>query len=421
MKLKNKIKEIHYGWVVMLGCNLLFFYGVGLTTGTFAVFLPSLTKEMRLSSTEASSILSIISTTGILFMLIVNRIFKKFGIRNTIFICGLLISVGNYLFSRSNSLIDCYVAAFTVGIGYGCCSIIPVSILITRWFNKKRGLAIGISYSGSGLAVIIFSPLLTYIIMTYGLRVSFMFQSICAAVMALTVFLLIRNHPVDKGLLKYGYIKEMLNETGKGIELNNFNIGSDIYFSGDYFKMIIIAFAIGMAVQPTVTHLPSFLISIGYKPYLAMSVISIYGFSMVIWKTLYGFIIDKLGSYVTNFIVFPLWIVTIVFSAFVNRSIICVYVFLMIIGIGPAIATVSLPIWVGDILKNDKSSSLIASVQITQNLGSSLGMIMMGFLFDLTNSYKLPFVIVIILSFIAFNIISQLYMKKRLYNKIQDI
>lgn len=416
MKLRNKIKEIHYGWVVMLGCNLLYFYGVGLTTGTFAIFLPSLIKEMKLSSTEASSILSIISTTGILFMLIVNRIFKKYGIRNTVFICGLLISVGNYLFSKSNSLIDCYLAAFIVGIGYGCCSIIPVSILITRWFNKKRGSAIGIAYSGSGLAVIIFSPILTYIIMTYGIRESFMFQSICVAIMALVVFILIRNYPEDKGLLKYGYINEIINETDKVIEMNNFSIGRNIYFSADYFKMIVISFAIGMAVQPTVTHLPSFLISIGYKPYLAMSIISIYGFSMVIWKTLYGMIIDKLGSNVTNFIVFPLWIVTIAFSVFVNKSLVCVYIFLIIIGIGPAIATVSLPIWVGDIFKNDTSSSLLVSIQIIQNLGSSFGMIMMGFLFDLTKSYRISFIIVIILSLIAFNNIKQLYRKAKINN-----
>ena len=121
MKLVTVKRKLHYGWVVALGCHIMFFYGVGLTTGTFAVFLPALINELNLTYVEGSSIISVLSMTGLLFMLIAAKIFKYLGIRLTIFICGILIALGNYIFSISNSLHGYYISAVIIGIGYGCC------------------------------------------------------------------------------------------------------------------------------------------------------------------------------------------------------------------------------------------------------------------------------------------------------------
>lgn len=411
MKKNNKVKNLHYGWIVAIGCNLLYFYGVGLTTGTFSIFLPSMVSEMKLTSTEASSIVSVICTIGIICMLMVNRVFTKCGIRNTVFACGLLIAAGNFVFSKADSLAVCYLAGLMVGVGYGCCSMIPVSLLILQWFDRKRGTAVGIAYSGSGLAVIIFSPILTNIIIEYGVREAFLFQSASTAVLALTACLLIRNRPEEKSLTKYGYINDLAYNTDESSP-GGPGLSGSVYLTCDYAKLAIVALAVGMTVQPLVTHLPSFLISVGYKPAFAMYVVSIYGFSMMVWKTAYGLIIDRLGSKITNFIVFPLWIATISGSIFVSGRMAYLYIFLLILGIGPAMATVSMPVWVGEIFRNGASGGVLSSILIIENIGASIGVILMGYLFDLTGSYTIPFIIVIILSLTAFISITGLYKNK---------
>jgi sugar phosphate permease len=61
--------------------------------------------------------------------------------------------------------------------------------------------------AGSGMAAILFSPVLTFIIENYGLDKAFLFQSVSVVVLSVITFLLIRNTPADKGILPYGQSK----------------------------------------------------------------------------------------------------------------------------------------------------------------------------------------------------------------------
>lgn len=411
MKSATSNNKLHYGWVVAFGCHIMFFYSVGLTTGTFAVFLPYLINEINLTNAEGSSILSVLSLTGLLFMLIVSKIFKRFGIRWTVFVCGLLIAAGNYIFSEANSLLGYYVAAVAIGIGFGGCSTIAVSILVSTWFEKRRGTAVGIAFAGSGMAAILFSPVLTFIIENYGLAKAFLFQSVSVAVLSVVTFLLIRNAPEDKGVCAYGQNKNELQTSERDVADSTGIIIKNVLRTKEYYIIMLAILVLGAGVQPVVTHLPTFLISVGYKPALATSVVSIFGITMVFGKTIHGLVIDKLGGYVANFIIFPLWLLTIALSFAVGKGIINCYLFAALVGIGPALATVSLPIWVCDLFKKENYVTVLTSIQIALNLGSSIGMVLMGYLFDVTGTYRLAFGVTILFVTIAFICMQELYRK----------
>lgn len=401
--------KLHYAWIVTLGCHIMFFYGVGLTTGTFAIFLPALINELNLTNAEGSSIISVLSMTGLIFMLIAAKIFKRYGIRLTVFICGILIAIGNYGFSISNSLPGYYISAVTIGIGYGCCSTIPVCLLVEAWFRKRRGTAVGIAYAGSGVAVIFFSPMLMSIIVDFGLSKAFLFQSVCVAVLASATFLLISDAPEDKGIKPYGQ-NEYESQTGEKREATP----TSIIFKGDfrtkrYYHMLLAIIALGAAVQPVVTHLPAFLISVGYMPGFAASLVSIYGFTMVLGKTMYGLVIDRLGGYGANFIIFPLWLITIAFSFVVGRGVLSAYIFAVLLGMGPALATVSLPIWAGDLFGKESYAAILTSIQVTLNLGSSIGIVLIRFLFDVTGEYNASFSLAFLFAATAFICVQRLY------------
>lgn len=387
----------------------MFFYGVGLTTGTFAIFLPALINELNLTNVEGSSIISVLSMTGLLFMLIAAKIFKRFGIRLTVFVCGMLIAMGNYSFSISNSLPGYYISAVTIGIGYGCCSTIPVSLLVAAWFKKRRGTAVGIAYAGSGVAAILLSPVIMSYIVNFGLSKAFLFQSICVAVLSLATFLLIRNTPEDKGVTPYGQ-NEKEGQIGEKSESTTecINFKENLH-TKKYYILLFAIMVLGAAVQPVVTHLPNFLISVGYTPGLAASLVSVYGFTMVLGKTGYGLVIDRFGGYGANFIIFPLWLMTIAFSFAAGKGMLAAYLFAALVGMGPALATVSLPIWAADLFSKENYAVILTSIQITLNLGSSVGMVLMGFLFDVTGAYRVSFGLAFLFVMLAFICVQELY------------
>ena len=90
------------------------------------------------------------------------------------------------------------------GIGYGFGSMIPATILINRWFHRKKGLAIGLCSASTGLAMIVFSPILTAICETRRLQACFLVEAVFSLVCAVLVFLLIRESPEKLSLSAYG-------------------------------------------------------------------------------------------------------------------------------------------------------------------------------------------------------------------------
>lgn len=128
-------------------------------------------------------------------MALTGKLINRFGARKISFLAGLVIAAGYVMFSIAERSYVCYIAAFIVGLGYGSGSMIPVSTLLTVWFEKKRGFALGAATMGSGIATIISPKLLIGIIENSGIGYAFLILSIVVVTLATFSFILIRNTP----------------------------------------------------------------------------------------------------------------------------------------------------------------------------------------------------------------------------------
>ena len=79
-----------------------------------------------------------------------------------------------------------------------------VSVIISNWFTLKRGLAVSIALSGSGVGGVLLSPVTSAVIASYGWRVAFLVLAAICLVAALPVTLAaFTTRPSDKGLVPY--------------------------------------------------------------------------------------------------------------------------------------------------------------------------------------------------------------------------
>ena len=356
--------------------------------------------------------MSMISLGGIMILTFCGVIYKKFNARAATLIFGLIAASGFFLLAYSKSLTMCYLAALLVGIGHSGGGLVPMSILMTRWFSAGRGMAIGLCTMGSGLGSMIFSPVTTYWIANFGLRRALMLHGGSITALVLLAFSLIRSSPEKAGLTPYGYAHDMHSGADNAIEDIAFPIAVK---TGRFYGIIITTFFIGLMVSPINNHIPSFLISIGHTPMFAAKVFSVFGAAMIGGKLLTGFIIDRVGMRKANWYMFLVWGAALLSAFYIGHDKAAAYIFAVLIGLGNPIATIPLALWVTELFGRKDYAIIYSVLSIVAAIGIGIGYSVNGLMADITGSYLTIYGIYFVIDVIALAAIQITYgfMKRR--------
>jgi len=213
-------KKIYYGWYIV-AASLFIIVLDGLLLYSFGVFLPYINDEFGLSRAEGSSLFAFRSLILAPGFIIAGRLIDKYDPRIVIFCGGSIAALGMILsgFAANMWQLILFYSVF-VGIGDTVLYITCVAV-ISRWFTKKRALAIGIITTGVPLSGLITNPLTASLINNFGYRYALFSLGGIMLVTLLAAFVL-RGYPKDLGLKPYG---EENNEDDvaltKGVNTNN--------------------------------------------------------------------------------------------------------------------------------------------------------------------------------------------------------
>ena len=144
-------------WIVVACSFLVLFVSQGMTLGGLQVFDEKLLAHLSQTSGQEISLgafkggLSIMfATAGILGML-AGWLCDRIGPRKLIFAGLVLLALGNFMYSRVDSLLDIYVISALFGLVLVLCGLMINVYLVSSWFTHKRGLAIGLVLAGTSL------------------------------------------------------------------------------------------------------------------------------------------------------------------------------------------------------------------------------------------------------------------------------
>jgi len=195
-------KKIYYGWYIV-AASLLIIILDGLLLYSFGVFMPYINEEFGLSRAEGSSLFSFRSLILAPGFIIAGRLIDKYDPRIVIFGGGLIAAIGMFLsgFAANTWQLILFYSVF-VGIGDTVLYITCVAV-VSRWFTKKRALAIGLITTGVPLSGLIANPLTASLINNFGFRYA-LFSLGGIMLIALLAAFVIRGYPKDLGLKPYG-------------------------------------------------------------------------------------------------------------------------------------------------------------------------------------------------------------------------
>lgn len=196
--------KLHYAWVILFSACMLNIASRA-DAGSFAVFVEPLVKLFGWSRGDISIAYSVAFLVGLPAVVIMGWLGDRYGARPLMIAASLLITVGTFLLGTITDLWQFYVYyGFFVGsMGHAAFTVL-LPVILTRWFTRYMGLAVGIYWAAMGVGPMIFAPVFRWLIETRGWEQAFTLIAIVVGGVLFAFSLLIRSSPRDKGLAPYG-------------------------------------------------------------------------------------------------------------------------------------------------------------------------------------------------------------------------
>lgn len=197
----------HYAWVIAFAGMLALFSCLGLARFSFGMLLPSMSDSLQLSYRESGYLGSGYLVGYLLMVGLVPWVNSRLGGRLTMTTGLLLIAVSMVGVGFAQEFIAVLLLYMLTGIGSGMTNI-PAVTLISHWFAPSlRGRAAGLVTSGSSLGIVLSGfliPALNRQEVQEGWRYGWIVLGVISFLVAIVVWLLIRNHPRELNLLVAG-------------------------------------------------------------------------------------------------------------------------------------------------------------------------------------------------------------------------
>ena len=390
--------KIFYGYWILLVAFLCLFIPIGCGYFIFSLFIRPLQLDMGWSRAMIMLAFSILLLVTGASSPLAGRLVDRFGPKKIICVGISLICLGLAVLSNTHLLWHFYVGYAIVGMGNAGSSQVAASTLVSNWFDRKRGMAIGIMSTGVGAAGFIFVPLVgNYLIPSYGWRISYLILiAIILCVLLPAVLLIVKTRPSDMGLFPDGTTPNTVEKPGKPSLVQADGLSTKSALVTFSFWLLSISYlAAGFSsvgvVQSQVPHLED----IGFPTTTAVTALSALGMMSAIGKFAFGWLCDRFPA--KHVCAFGLGIQAIGIFMFINisntSSPLFFWCYALIFGfsLGSWLPTMS--------MLTSKSfglrayGSIFGIASFFQCIGVATGPLLAGSIFDNTGSYHTAFII----------------------------
>jgi len=380
--------RLFYGWVVVA---TFFIAGTAIwgVRFSFGVFFKSIESEFSLTRAATSAIFSTQMALGAVFTIVGGWALDRYGPRIVLFLMGLFTGLGLLLTGQTNSLWQLFLT-YSLFLGMGTSAIFVTAMTtVSRWFEEKRGLAIGVASCGAGLGPVIVAPFATHLIAEFDWRTAFVIIGLIAWLMVIPLSWLLKRDPYEIGALPDGVKMSSENAGNKHAPPAGLSI-SQAFRTRSFWLITLVFLLFACSLFLVVTHLVPHVTDIGFSVVEAATVLSMTGGATLAGRLLLGAASDKIGRKTAPIVCTLLHVMAMVWLLW-SEELWMLYLFALAFGfawggMGPTMAAL-----IGDTFGLGRLGAILGTLDAGFCAGAALGPYVGGLIFDVSRSYSLAF------------------------------
>jgi len=407
-------RRFYYGWVIvgLAMISMAFWFAV---RSTFTVFFAELIDHFRWGRAEAAGVQSLTFFVYMATVPLIGSLVDRIGPRKVIMFGAFLTGVGLLLCTQIQSLLQFYLFfGLIVGMGSSCFSIAPFTVVLAHWFERKRGTANGLAAVGIGVGILLFVPLVQYLISLYGWRAAFLVLSLLFFLIPLPLnAIFLRRTPKEMGCLPdVDLLTSPPGSDHGGIQADK-NLHSsmrnqdlsllEIIKTARFWGFLLFPSLTSLGVYVILVHHMKYLIDLGVEKLWAASLFAGMGALSAAFRFFWGWFSDRRGREVTftlGGICFSSGtLFLILFQHFPALPVL--YLFAFFFGTGWGVTAPMYMSIAADLYRGKNFGLIYGFLEAAIGIGAAIGSWIAGYIFDKTGTYLWAFILVILLTLIS--------------------
>ena len=161
--------RIFYGYWVLAVAFLSVFLFSGCSVGVFSLFVKPLQSDFGWGRGEIMVALTVNLLVIALTAPFIGSLIDRCGVRGVVSAGAFISGLGFVSLNFISNLWHFYASYVAIGIGMAAMSYVPATAMVSNWFVKRRGTAIGIMSVGIGAGALVMAPVVGgYLLPNHG-------------------------------------------------------------------------------------------------------------------------------------------------------------------------------------------------------------------------------------------------------------
>ena len=379
------LSEWRTGWTVVLGAGIGSATGLGLLFYVSSLFVLPLSEAFGWSRGQIGAATGL-SGIGAFAAPLIGWLVDRFGLRPVVTVCTL---VASGCYAGLATMQGDYWVYVALAMGLGLFGLGTVGFvytgLVAAWFDKSRGLALGVAASGVSFTAILAPPLMQMVIDDFGWRAGYWALAGMAALVGLPLVLLLlrpRGGPAEPAL-------EVERAHGAAPSVH---IGEALR-SPVFWLLAVALFCINTAGTGALSQLSPLLREKGLSPEVAAYGITVYAVGLMIGRLGCGLLLDHVP---VSRVAFVFTVLPALGALVLLQPDLLVFVALgaaLIVGLQQGSELDIMAYSVSRTFGLLKYTSIFGFTFVAGIIGNTFGAYAFGTLFDMTSSYDLALIV----------------------------